>query len=193
MPSGNDSDSTTVDVDSLVAVGQIRRAHGVRGDASVQLLTDSVERLSELDHVFLVDPSRESIEQTRIADVRPHKDFALVRLAGIDSPEALASYRSWTIEIPEEETRELDEDEFFLHDLDGLEVFDESGRSLGKVVAISEGVAQLLLTIEGKQGRFQVPFVEALCPTVDLEERKIVVSLPEGLIELNTKPKGRAE
>ena len=116
-----------------------------------------------------------------------------MRFAGIDSPETLASYRNWTIEIPEEETRELDEDEFFLHDLEGLEVFDESGRSLGKVVAISEGVAQLLLTIEGKLGRFEVPFVVALCPTVDLEERKIVVSLPEGLIELNTKPKGQAE
>jgi len=153
---------------------------------SVELLTDSVSRFEELDRVFLVAPDRNKVIESRILAVRPHKDRALVLLDGIDSPEQVGPYRDWTIEVPEDEARELDENEFFLHDLVGLEVVDTSGASLGKVVEALEGVAQILLRIETRDGyRFEVPFVEALCPDVDLEAGRMTVDLPEGLVELN--------
>jgi len=186
VSSGSERRVHGVDPDSLVGVGVLRRSHGVRGEVSVELLTDSVSRFEELDRVFLVAPDRNKVIESRILAVRPHKDRALVLLDGIDSPEQVGPYRDWTIEVPEDEARELDENEFFLHDLVGLEVVDTSGASLGKVVEALEGVAQILLRIETRDGyRFEVPFVEALCPDVDLEAGRMTVDLPEGLVELN--------
>lgn len=186
MSSGSERRATGVDPDSLVAVGVIRRSHGVRGESSVELLTDSADRFEELDRVYLVDPGRERIIESSVRGVRAHQDRALVRLDGIDSPEDVARFRDWTIEVPEDEARQLEEDEYFLHDLVGLDVVDMDGRALGRVVEALEGVAQLLLRIETPVGdRFEVPFVDALCPEVDLEAKRLTVDLPDGLLELN--------
>lgn len=186
MPSGSQRRAIGVDPDKLIAVGVIRRAHGVRGEASVELLTDGASRFEELRRVFLVHPDRERVVESSIQSSRPHRDRALVKLEGIESPEAIGPFRDWTIEVPEGETRELDEDEFFLHDLVGLAVVDTEGKPIGTVIEALEGVAQVLLRIERPQGnRFEVPFVKALCPDVDLERGTLVVALPEGLIDLN--------
>lgn len=186
MSSRSDRRVPGVDPDSLVAVGILRRSHGVRGEVSVELLTDSVSRFDELDRVFLVDPSRKNVVESAVRAVRPHQDRALVRLDGIDSPEEVGRFREWTIEIPQVEARELEENEFFLHDLVGLRVVDTDGRTLGRVVDALEGVAQVLLCIETPEGHtFEVPFVDALCPDVDLESGRLTVDLPAGLIELN--------
>ena len=186
MSSGSDRRTPGVDPDSLVAVGVLRRSHGVRGEASVELLTDSADRFEDLDRVFLVDPGRKKVIESSVKTFRPHKERVLVLFNGIESPEAVAQYRDWTIEVPEDEARELDENEYFLHDLVGLKVVDRDGQSLGRVVETLEGVAQLLLRVETAAGhRFEIPFVEALCPEVDLEARSLTVDLPGGLIDLN--------
>lgn len=186
MSSGSDRRAPGVDPDSLVAVGVIRRSHGVKGEASVELLTDSISRLEELQRVFLVDPSRSKLVESAVRAVRGHKERALVLLEGLESPEEVSLHRDWTIEIPQSESRELDAGEYFLHDLVGLEVFDGAAVRLGVVVDVAEGVAQILLRVESGDGqRFDVPFVRALCPEVDLEARRLIVDLPDGLIDLN--------
>ena len=186
MSSGSDHRAPGADPATLVAVGVMRRSHGVRGEVSVALLTDSVSRFDELDRVYLVDPERTKVIESAVRAVRPHNDRVLLLLEGIESPEEVARYRDWTIEVPEDEARELDENEYFLHDLIGLDVRDMSGERLGKVVDAVEAVAQILLRVETGDGhRFEVPFVKALCPEVDLENGCLTVDLPEGLIDLN--------
>ena len=81
------SRSALPELDSLVSVGIIRKAHGVRGEASVESLTSSPERFSELDEVFLVAPEGASIRLARVVSARVHGDRALVRFDLIDSPE----------------------------------------------------------------------------------------------------------
>lgn len=186
MSSGSERRVPGVDPDTLVAVGVIRRAHGVRGEASVELLTDSASRFDELERVYLVDPARARVVESAVLASRPHKERALVLLNGLGSPEEIARFRDWTIEVPEDEARELDENEYFIHDLVGLDVIDREGAALGRVIDVLEGAAQVLLRIEHPAGgRFEIPFVEALCPEVDLDSGRITVELPEGLVDLN--------
>ncbi len=186
MPSGSDHTGSAVNPDTLVAVGVIRRAHGVRGEASVELLTDERTRFEELDRVFLVDPKRMQVVPSRVLGARSHQERVLVALEGIGSPEEVGLHRDWTIEIPEDEARALEVDEFFLHDLVGLAVHDINGDRIGVVVDTLEGVAQLRLRVEAADGgRFEIPFVKALCVDVDLDRGRLVVDLPEGLVDLN--------
>jgi 16S rRNA processing protein RimM len=171
---------------SRIALGIIRKAHGIRGEASVEPWTESANRFAELASVTLVSPDDSSMRETRIESTRIHAGRALVKFAGIDTPEDVQALHGWTIEIPESEARELEEDEYFLHDLVGLTLIDANGKDHGVVTEVSEGGGGLLLTVKRGDGRvFDVPFAADLCTEIDLERKRMVVALPEGLDDLD--------
>lgn len=171
---------------SRIAVGVIRKAHGVRGEASVEPWTDSPERFEELERVTLISPDEREAREVTVESTRPHGDRALVKFAGIDSPEAVAELKNWTVEIPEGEARALGEDEYFLHDLVGLTLIDVDGNERGVVDDLSEGGGGILLSVRRADGkRFDVPFAADLCTEIDLKQKRIIVALPEGLDDLD--------
>src|SRR3954468_3872495 len=100
--------------ENRIALGIIRKAHGVRGEASVELWTDTMDRFSDLDDVMLVSPDEATVRPARIEATREHAGRALVKFAGIDAPEDLRDLQNWTIEIPESQARPLEEGEYFL-------------------------------------------------------------------------------
>jgi 16S rRNA processing protein RimM len=163
----------------------IRKAHGVRGEASVELWTDSADRLTELVDVTLVAPDERETRPARIAAVRAHDARALVKFEGIDAPEGLREIQNWTIEIPESEARELEDGEYFLHDLAGLTLVDEEGGERGVVVEAYEGGSGILLSVKGPKGTYEVPFASEICTAIDLKKKQITVTLPKGLDELD--------
>jgi len=166
-----------------IALGVIRKAHGVRGEASVESWSDSPERFSEVGSVTLVSPDGSETRDPAIESVRIHAGRALVKFSGIDSPEEVRNLQNWTVEIPFADARKLDTDEYFLHDLIGLTLVDDSGIR-GKVAEVEEGAGGLLLVVDGPRGRFDVPFAAEICTKVDLEAKTISVSLPEGIEDL---------
>jgi 16S rRNA processing protein RimM len=170
---------------SRIAVGVIRRAHGVHGEASVELWTDSAERFDELSAVTLVSPDERFTREATIESTRAHLDRALVKFAGINSPEEIAGLHNWTIEIPESEARPLEENEYFLHDLVGLALVDTQGKMYGTVDEAYEGGSGVLLSVRRPDGTtFEVPFAAEICTDIDLGQKRIVAVLPEGLDEI---------
>ena len=169
-----------------IAVGIIRKAHGVRGEASVEPWTDTMNRFSGLEHVMLVSPDEEIVRPARIESAREHAGRALVKFEGIDAPEDLRDLQNWTIAIPESQARPLEEGEYFLHDLIGLRMVDNDGNDRGVVEEVSEGGGGVLLTVKPKSGkRFDVPFAAAICTHIDLKAKKITVALPEGIDDVD--------
>jgi 16S rRNA processing protein RimM len=170
-----------------IAIGIIRKAHGVRGEASVEPWTDSLGRFDDLDEVTLVSPDEKESRTVRIESWRPHAGRALVRLSGVESPEEVDLLRGWTLEIPEAKARPLEPDEYFLHDLVGLSLVDGAGRTRGVVTGVEESGGGLLLNAKRPDGRrFDVPFAASICTSVELDQRRIVVALPEGLDDLDS-------
>jgi 16S rRNA processing protein RimM len=167
-----------------IALGIIRKAHGVRGEASVEAWSDSPERFAEVSAVTLVSADDSSTRDAVIESVRIHAGRALVKFAGIDSPEEVQSLQNWTVEVPSSEARKLDADEYFLHDLIGLRLLDTEGVDRGSVIEIEETGGGVLLVVEGRRGRFDVPFAADICTKVDLDAKTIAVSLPEGIEDL---------
>jgi len=161
-----------------IAVGVIRKPHGVRGEASVEPWTNSPDRFDELTSVTLVSPDESSTREARIASARPHADRVLVKFEGIDDVNPL---RNWTIEIPESEARELEENEYFLHDLIGLTLIDAAGHEQGKVIDVYEGGGGLLLQVQRGERKFDVPFASEICTNIDLQSKTMTVKLPEGI------------
>ena len=169
-----------------IAVGVIRKAHGVRGEASVEPWSDAPDRFDDFDSVTLVSPDEAQTRDVRIESVRVHAGRALVKFAGIETPEDVQLLQNWTVEIPEDEARELEEDEYFLHDLPGLTLVDAEGRERGVVVDVYEGGGGILLNVKRPDGKeFELPFAADICTAIDLSARRIVVSIPEGLDDLD--------
>lgn len=169
-----------------IAIGIIRRAHGVQGEASVEPWTDSVERFSELATVTLVSPDEAHTREVAIERTRAHGERALVKFSGIETPEDVQALRNWTVEIPESEARALDDDEYFLHDLVGLRLIDAAGTDRGTVTDVIEGGGGLLLTVRRPDGRsFEMPFATEFCKEIDVEAKQMKVDLPQGLDDLD--------
>jgi 16S rRNA processing protein RimM len=171
---------------SRIAVGVIRKAHGVRGEASIEPWTDSLDRFDDLESVTLVSPDESQTREVAVESVRIHAGRALLKFGGIDTPEDVQLLHNWTVEIPEEEARELEKDEYFLHDLVGLTLIDAEGRERGVVAEAYEGGGGILLNVKRADGReFELPFAADLCTEIDLEAKRMVVSLPEGIEDLD--------
>jgi len=169
---------------SRIAVGVIRKSHGVRGEASVEPWTDSLDRFRELKNVTLVSPTSDETRAMTIESARVHGDRALVKFAEIGTPEEIRALRDWTIEIPESEARPLATNEYFLHDLVGLRLIDAHGKARGEVIDAYEGGGGVLLNVRKRNGKtYEVPFAAEICTEIDLRGGKIRVNLPEGIDE----------
>ena len=90
-----------------IALGIIRKAHGVRGEASIEVWSDSPDRFADLRAVTLVSPDESQTRDTIIESVRVHAGRALVKFSGLESPEDVQKLQNWTVEIPEADAREL--------------------------------------------------------------------------------------
>lgn len=168
-----------------IAVGVIRKPHGIRGEASIEPWTASLDRFTELSAVTLVSPDDKQLRPLTIESARVHAGRALVKFSGIESPDEIRDLQNWTLEIPESEARELEDDEYFLHDLAGLVLVDGEGRERGVVKEAYEGGGGILLRVKGPRGTFEVPFAAAICTNIDIAAKRITVNLPEGLDDLD--------
>lgn len=168
----------------MIALGIIRKPHGVRGEASVEPWTNDAQRFDEVKRVTLVSPDETSTREATIASVRVHGGRVLLAFEGIESPEDVRLFASWTIEIPDEEARKLDADEYFLHDLVGVLLVDAEGNARGEVIDAYEGGGGVLLKVRHGGSEFEVPFAAGICTSIDVGAKRIVVDLPEGLDEI---------
>jgi 16S rRNA processing protein RimM len=174
-------------VDSTdVVVGRIGKAHGLRGDVTINVRTDEPERRFAAGSVLDVEAPTGSHFAPRtltVASSRWHSSVLLVRFEEIPDRTAAEAARGILLHasIPAGESPE-DPDEFYDHQLVGLTAYDLAGVVLGEVTGLVHG-AQDLLAIRAVDGRDTlVPFVKALVPEVDVAGGRIVVADRPGLV-----------
>jgi 16S rRNA processing protein RimM len=170
--------------DRLVAIGEVGRPYGVRGEVRVTPLTDRPERFEALADCVLWDEGRDRRRPCRIVSVRAHGDGLVLALAGYDSPEAVAALTGWLLAVPEAEALPAPEGHFYPWQLVGCRVLTEDGRDVGQVLRIEGSPAQDLWVVGDGTREHLVPAVAEIVREVALEERRVVIRPPEGLLEL---------
>ena len=105
-----------------------------------------------------------------------------MKFEGVESREDAVALRG-TLFVPASEARELEEGEFWEHELIGCEVVDSAGTVYGTVSAILRGPAQDLLEVKTERGERFVPMVEQIVVEMDPDQNRILVDPPEGLFE----------
>lgn len=166
----------------LVAIAKIVKPRGLRGEVVADLLTDFHDRFDGLESVIAIatDGTRSDLI---IENFWFQKDRIVFKFASFDSVESADDLRGLEICVPESEAAELDEGEFFDWQLEGCEVETVEGEIIGKVRELMRTGGTELLVVESDDKEYLIPFAEAICTTVDIEKKKIVVDPPEGLLE----------
>ena len=159
----------------------MRRAHGLRGDVIVRPQTDDPQRFA-VGASFATD--EDPPRTLTLAERRSHADGVLLRFDEITDRNGADAMRGVTLTIAPDQRRQLDDDEYWPEELEGLAAVAADGSRLGVVSAVITGAAQDRLAIETPAGSVvEVPFVAAIATEVDLANGKVVLDPPPGLFD----------
>ncbi len=162
-----------------LVIGQVLAPWGRRGEVRVQIMTDFPERFARLQEVLVGEEHR----PYRLQSARLHRGNAVLKFEGIDNPEDAAALRGEMLYIPVSEAMPLGEDQYYYYQILGLDVWTREGRHLGRIVDILETGANDVYVVEGEAGEVLIPALADVVQEVDLEGRRMIVTLLPGLVE----------
>ncbi|MDD7834977.1 MULTISPECIES: ribosome maturation factor RimM [Paenarthrobacter] len=169
-------------------VARIGKPHGIRGEVTVQVLTDAPEERFVAGTEFVVEPA--SAGPLTVRSARWNKDILLLGFEEIADRNAAEAIRGAKLFIETEELDDDGEEGWYEHELVGLQAR-VGAQTVGKVAALNTMPAQDLLVIESVDGKeILVPFVDEIVPEVNVEEGYILITPPAGLFELNDEGAG---
>ncbi|MDW8804660.1 ribosome maturation factor RimM [Streptomyces scabiei] len=166
-----------------LVVARIGRAHGIKGEVTVEVRTDEPELRLGPGAVLLTDPA--STGPLTIETGRVHSGRLLLRFEGVRDRTAAEALRN-TLLIAEVDPEELpeEEDEYYDHQLMDLDVVTRDGVEVGRITEISHLPSQDLFIVERPDGsEVMIPFVESIVTEIDLTEQRAVIDPPPGLID----------
>ncbi|MES4889051.1 ribosome maturation factor RimM [Streptomyces sp. NPDC096012] len=166
-----------------LVVARIGRAHGIKGEVTVEVRTDEPELRLAPGAVLATDPA--AAGPLTIATGRVHSGRLLLRFEGVGDRNGAEALRN-TLLIAEIDPEELPEgdDEYYDHQLIDLDVVTEDGTQVGRITEISHLPSQDLFIVERPDGsEVMIPFVGEIVTDIDLTEQKAVIAPPPGLID----------
>ncbi len=156
-----------------VCVGVVTTAHGVRGDVKLRAFTAEPEAVAAYGP--LQDASGE--RQFRVTDLRVTPKGVVAHFAGIDDRNAAEALRGVELWVDRAALPATDEDEWYVEDLQGLEVVDERGRTVGRVRAVVDyGAGDVVEILAGGGEELSLPFTRERFPEVDVAGGRLVMA-----------------
>ena len=160
-----------------LVIGRILSPHGLSGEVEVQILTDFPERFSLLKTVLL----GEQYTPVVLEGHRMHRARILLKFAGCDSREDADELRGQLIHVPIDEAMPLGEDEYYLYEIVGLEVWTAEGECLGWVEEVIETGGNDVYVVRDGEKEILIPALSDVVLNVDLEKGRMEVRLMKGL------------
>lgn len=168
-------------MEDMLQVGVITQTHGVRGEVKVFPTTDDVNRFKKLKQVIL-DTGKETMP-LEIQSVKFFKQFVILKFKGIDNINDIEKYKRCSLYVTREHAVALDEDEYFIADMIGMEVCTEDGNIFGTLKDVIETGANDVYVIENAEhGEVLVPAIKECIRSVDIEKGQMMIHLMDGLI-----------
>ncbi len=177
MAPPEDQDPAEMD---LITIARIVKPKGLKGEVVADVLTDFPGRFENLESVFVAG------QETRELGLEKfyfQKHRIVLKLETVDTQEAAESLRGCEICIEESQAVDLEEDEYFDWELEGCAVVTRDGNRVGIVKELFRAGENINLVVVDGDSEYMIPFVEAICTEVDIEAKRVLVDLPEGLLE----------
>ena len=162
-----------------LVVGRIGRAHGVQGEATVEVRTDDPDQRFAIGATLTIENNR----VLTITNSRWHNQILLLTFAGITNRDQIEELRDQLLHS-EVDTEDNSPSEYHFQQLIGCQVKLENMKELGLVREIIQLPGQDLLAIDTPNGEVLIPMVKQIIISVDISAKLIVVNPPEGLLDV---------
>lgn len=165
---------------ALFKIGQIVNTQGLKGEVRVYPLTNDINRFDNLDKFYLDKDLKAELEVER---VRYKGKMVVMKIKTINHIEEAEKLRNKFIYVGRDNTRDLEEDEFFIADMIGIEVFTVAGVHVGVLKDVLQYSANDVYVVQGDSKEYLIPSILKFVPEINMEERKMIIDPIKGMID----------
>lgn len=164
----------------LIAVGEIVKAQGIKGEVKVVPLTDNPARFGKLRRIIFKDSN--GIQELKIEKYRLFKQFILLKFEGIDDLNAANLLGRGLLMIPRSERLKLPPGRYYHDEIEGLQVYSMSGDFLGRIERIIETGSNDVYLARNESNEILIPALKSVVKLIDTAAGRMEVDLPVGLV-----------
>jgi len=166
----------------MIAIGQITKSVGIKGELKVQPLTDVLQRFQSLQTVWLGSDDRGGREYA-VEAVRLAKDHVVLKLSGISQRSEADALKTCYVLVPDDQAVRGTTSSYFVHEVIGMNVVTEEGAQVGTVSDVLRLPAGDTWVIRNGDKEILIPGVKEFIRNVDIGKQKVVIHVIEGLLE----------
>lgn len=168
-------------MESLMEIGQIVNTYGIKGFVKVVPFTDNINRFEDLKTLYV--ETKKGLENFEIEEVKYSKNTVLLKLKGIDDINVAEKYRNCYLKISRENAVKLPEDTYFIVDLLDIKVYTDEDIYLGNIIDVYPTGSNDIYVVKNEEGKqVLLPAIGEVIKNVDIQNKKMVVHLLDGLI-----------
>ena len=165
---------------TVFRIGQIVNTQGLKGEVRVYPYTDDINRFDELEYFYIDKNLNNKYEVER---VRYKGNMIIMKIKDIDSIELAEKLKTKNMYIGREQGRELEEGEFFVSDLIGLDVFTVDGEKVGVLKDVLQHAINDVYVVSSGEKEYLIPSIEKFVPTIDLDQNKMIIDPIKGMLD----------
>lgn len=168
----------------LLQVGAITQTHGIRGEVKVFPLTDDVKRFKKGILLFLGIEEQQAQTQLEVEGVKFFKQYVILKFRGYDSINDIERFVRKNLYVTRDHAVSLEEDEYFIADLIGMEVFAQEDERIGVLRDVIQTGANDVYVVEQTDGReVLLPAIRECVLQIDIKRRRMLIHKMAGLFE----------
>jgi len=166
-------------------VGKIVNTHGIRGEVRVISKTDFAdERYQPGNTLYIFKEGSQEPKKVVVESHRVHKNFDLLTFEGMHSIQDVEQFKGSLLKVDENQLSELDEGEYYFHEIIGCNVFTDNGEEIGTIREILATGANDVWVVKRKVGKdLLIPYIDEIVKEIDIDEKKIIITPMEGLLD----------
>lgn len=162
-------------------VGQIVSTQGLKGEVRVYPFTDDINRFDELEAFYL---GKDLDNLWYVEKVRYKGNLVIMKIKGIDTVEAAEKLKNQFMYVSREQSIDLEEGEFFIADMIGMDVFTVDGEAIGILKEVLQYAANDVYVVKGSEDKeYLIPAIMKFVPTIDMKERKMIIDPIKGMLD----------
>ena len=175
--------------DKYVLIGKITKAHGIKGEVKVLSFSDQPQNIEQYKELILVSDQGGLSPPFPVIRSRTGTKEAIVSLKGVTDRSDAEDLSGYGILVPKDALPKLTGDDFYLHELEGLQVVTKEGRVLGKVHSFFDNGAQDIIVVQGEGEEYLIPLIPGII--VQRNESELTIAPAPGLLEMNSSDKAK--
>ena len=176
----NKSSSDNPQPAQYVAVGRVIGARGLKGEIKVKNISNVSGRFKFLDFVSL-EFKNGDIESYEVEYSKINGQTVIMKFAGIDDRDDADTLSGAYINVSLDNVAPLEDDSYYIFDLEGMDVFDSENKNIGSVKRVDVLSANDLIYVENESEEIIIPAIKKFITAIDTDAKKMTVNLPEGL------------